>query len=76
MVARVARLPFTRPVESSVQGDITGANEENQGRAENERKRDRSAVVEKLEADYCIQEKDPTSCGDGAEMYRGKALFR
>ena len=72
---RVARLPFTRVVKRGVQRDIAGAKEENQSRAENESERDWSAVVEELETDHCVQEKDPTSCGDGADLYRGKALL-
>lgn len=67
-------VPLAGPLESRVQGNVSGSDKEDQGRCNHQEDGNSRAIIKNLIPNCGVQHKDPASGSNGSDVYSGESL--
>ena len=67
-------IPLASPLESRVQGNVSGSDKEDQGRCNHQEDGNRRAIINYLVPNCSVQHENPACGSNGSDVYSGESL--
>lgn len=67
-------VPLAGPLESRVQGNVSGSDKEDQGRCDHQEDGNRRAIINDLIPNCSVQHENPACGSNGSDVYSGESL--